>query len=236
MWERGARHNPASFRYRFYMDHRPILPQDPTLGFWRKSYNQYENIYFPFVVAGKQLKYIFSNNLPVNDREDLKTIAHYNDMFKNNFKYFSALATLLLSGFIFNQMNYGNKYFYRILTVAGAYYITKKMMEFSYSKYLTHITSYYYYKYEKLAVDDINEIKDNRRSFFKLDTSSYYRETAQDIRHASHHPASEGHHDHDTSTYYGPYPVKKLSIKFSIQITKNFLRFLFHFFNFSLFI
>lgn len=207
MWERGARHNPASFRYRFYMDHRPILPQDPTLGFWRKAYNQYENIYFAFMVTSSKRKYLFSNNLPVQDREDLKTISEFDNKFRKNFKYFAALATLYLSGFVFNNVNFGQKYKYRLLTVAGAYLLTHALINKNYINYLNDITSYYFYKYQHLAVEDVNEVKDKRRGFFSLDKSVYYRETAQDIKHAAHHPGSEGHHDHDTSTYYGPYPV-----------------------------
>lgn len=208
MWERGARHNPASFRYRFYMDHRPILPQDPTLGFFRKSYNQYEILYFPFMVTSSKKKYIFSNNLPVEDRENLKTISEFDNVFRKNFKYFSGLATLFLSGLIVNKVNFGNSHYLKLATVAGVYFVTNAVFTKYYTSYLNDIISFYYYKYQHLAVEDINEVKDKRRQFFTLDKSVYYRESAQDIRHAGHHPASEGHHDHDTSTYYGPYPVK----------------------------
>jgi len=208
MWERGARHNPASFRYRFYMDHRPILPQDPTLGFVRKSYNQYENIYFAFMVTASKRKYLFSNNLPVQDREDLKTLSEFDQKFRKSFKYFAALATLFVSGFVFNNGNFGKKYYYRLLTVAGVYFVTLAMINKNYLSHFNDLTSYYFYKYQHLSAEDISEIKDKRREFIHLDKSVYYRETAQDIRHAAHHPASEGHHDHDTSTYYGPYPVK----------------------------
>lgn len=207
MWERGARHNPASFRYRFYMDHRPILPQDPTLGFWRKSYNQYQNIYFGFRVTANKVKYIFSNNIPVQDREDLKTISEYDNKFRKNIKYFSALSALYLSGFIFNQVNFRQKYLLRFLTVVSAYMLTNLFIHKNYLNYLNDITSYYYYKYQHIAVEDINEVQDKRRAYFTLDKSAYYRESSQEIKHAAHHPASEGHHDHDTSTYYGPYPV-----------------------------
>lgn len=207
MWERGARHNPATFRYRFYLDHRPILPQDPTLGFWRKSYNQYRNIYFGFMVAPNKVKYIFSNNIPVHDREDLKTITEYDNIFRKNLKYFSALAALYLSGLVFNSVNLRQNYLARIALVAGAYMFLNALVHKSYLNYLNDITSYYYYKYQHLAVEDIRQTEDKRRSYFTLDKSVYYGETSQDIRHAAHHPASF-EHDHDTSTYYGPYPVR----------------------------
>ena len=206
MWERGARHNPASFRYRFYLDHRPILPQDPTLGFFRKSYNQYRNIYFGFRTTANRVKYIFSNNIPAQDREDLKTITEYDKIFRKNLKYFSALAALYMSGFVFNSINFKQNYFARIAIVAGTFWVFNKLISKNYLNYFNDITSYYYYKYQHLAVENINEVKDTRRKFFSLDISAYYRDTSQEIRHASHHPASL-EHDHDSSTYYGPYPV-----------------------------
>jgi hypothetical protein len=206
MWERGARHNPATFRYRFYLDHRPILPQDPTLSFWRKSYNQYRNIYFGFRTTASKVKYIFSNNIPAQDREDLKTITEYDRIFRKNFKYFSALAALYISGFVFNSVNFKQNYLARIAIVSGAFWVFNKLISKNYLNYFNDITSYYYYKYQHLAVSNINEVKDNRRRFFALDKSAYYRETSKDIRDAGHHPASL-EHDHDSSTYYGPYPV-----------------------------
>lgn len=207
MWERGARHNPASFRYRFYMDHRPILPQDPTLGFWRKSHNQYRNIYYGFRINSKKVKYLFSNNIPVNDREDLKSLIDYDNKFRKNFKYVAFLGAIYSSGYIFNNVNFGNKYFYRLVTIAAAYTLFNLLIHKQYLNYFNDLTSYYYYKYQHLAVEDLSEVNDPRRKFFQLDKDSYYRESAHDIRHNAHHPANAGHHDHDTSTYYGPYPV-----------------------------
>jgi len=218
MWERGARHNPASFRYRFYMDHRPILPQDPTLEFWRKSYNQYQNIYYGFRVTANKVKFIFSNNLPVKDREVLKTVSDYDIIIRQNLKYVSVLATLFMSGAIFNLCNFQQKHYFKFVTILSVYYITNAFINKYYLNYYNDITSYYYYKYQHLAVDDLNEVHDKRRSYFYLDKSQYYRESSSDIKHASHHPASEGHHDHDTSTYYGPYPV---SFYILIKINKK---------------
>lgn len=218
MWERGARHNPASFRYRFYMDHRPILPQDPTLGFWRKTYNQYSNIYYSYRTGMKTIKFIFSNNIPVQDREDLKSVTEYHELFKKNIKYFSAIATIYFSGFIFNSANFKQNYFGRFAMIFGLYIFINSSIHYNYMNYFKDITSYYYYKYQHLTVESMDHINDVRRSFFTLDKSSYYRETSQDIRHAAHHPASF-EHDHDTSTYYGPYPV---FYKFFFLLNFNF--------------
>jgi hypothetical protein len=77
--------------------------------------------------------------------------------------------------------------------------------------------SYYYHKYSHLAVDSLEEVRDPKRQHFKLDTDSYYRQTAQEILHSGHHGHDEhaaGHEEHhDTSTYYGPYPVNFLLFK-----------------------
>jgi len=57
-----------------------------------------------------------------------------------------------------------------------------------------------------LAVDNLSQINDKRRSLYDIDKSFYYKETTKDTRQAAHHPACF-ELGHDTSTYYGPYPV-----------------------------
>lgn len=207
MWERGARHNPVSLRYRYYTDHRPFLPQDPTLGFLRRSEGSYESLFYAFMVSKNKKKYIYSNNIPVQDREDFKSLIHYDNIFRNNFKYLAGLAALFMSSGIFKVANFGSKHWMKFLTVYACYKINHIAFSKVYLNYFNDMVSYYYYKYQNVAVDDISEVKDPRREFINLDKSVYYRETSQDIRHKSHHPANQGHHDHDTSTYYGPYPV-----------------------------
>lgn len=207
MWERGARHNPASFRYRYYLDHRPILPQDPTLGFLRKSYNVYQNIYFTFKVAKGKNKIVFSNNIPVHDREVLKELTSYDQTLRKNFKFFSLISTIFLSGFLFENVNFQKNYLKRFLAIGAIFFSVHTVIHRIYLNHFNDLTSYYYYKYQHLFVDSLEEVEDNRRKFFQLDTSSYYRDTAETIRHSAHHPADKNHHDHDTSTYYGPYPV-----------------------------
>ncbi len=58
-----------------------------------------------------------------------------------------------------------------------------------------------------MSVANLDEIADPQRNHFRLDTDSYYRQSASDV--AGHHGREEEHGDahHDTSTYYGPYPV-----------------------------
>ena len=206
MWERGARHNPASLRYRFYMDHRPFLPQDPTLGFLRSAEGSYESLFFAFMLPSNKKKYIYSNNIPVGDREDFKSLIYYDNLLRNNLRYIAAISSLFLSSGVLKMANFGSKHWCKFLTIYACYKITHMAMSKSYLNHYNDMTSYYYYKYQNIAIDDVKDVKDPRREFINLDKASYYRETSQDIRHNSHHPASQGH-DHDTSTYYGPYPV-----------------------------
>lgn len=206
MWERGARHNPISLRYRFYSDHRPFLPQDPTLGFVRRPENSYESIYFAFRIAKDKLKYIYSNNIPVQDREDFKNLIHYDNIVRNNLKYIAAIASIFMSSGILKMCNFGSKHWMKFLTIFVSYKFIHMSSNQLYLNYYNDMVSYYYFKYQNIAVDEKSQVKDPRREFINLDKSVYYRETSQEIRHKSHHPANHGHHDHDTSTYYGPYP------------------------------
>ena len=208
MWERGARHNPVSLRYRFYADHRPFLPQDPTLGFLRTAEGSYESIHLIFRVTKDKLKYIYSNNIPVKDREDLKNLMYYDNIFKNNFKYLSLVASIFITAGVCNTVHFGRNHFYKFLTFGLANCVAYSAINYFYQLSYNDLVSYYYFKYQNIAMDNISETKDKRREFYQLDTSTYYRESSQDIRHNAHHPANSGHHDHDTSTYYGPYPVR----------------------------
>jgi len=225
MWERGARHNPASLRYRFYADHRPFLPQDPTLSFLRSAEGSYESVYYPFRLDGSgNYKYIYSNNIPVKDREDFKNIVNQDISFRKNFKFLAALSAIFFYKQFSNVTNFGNKHWKKMLLAFACFKISHLYIHLIYSSYLNNTLSYYYFKYQNIAVSDIKETVDPRREFIYLDKSSYYRETSQEIRHNAHHPANKGH-DHDTSTYYGPYPVRIFLI-----FRKFFLNFFSYFF------
>ena len=207
MWERGARHNPASLRYRFYTDHRPFLPQDPTLGFLRSAEGSYESLFYTFMVTKNKKKQIYSNNIPVQDREDLKSIIYYDNILRNNFKFLAGIASLFLSAGVIKMANFG-RHWHKFLTIFACYKISQFGINKVYLNSYNDIVSYYYFKHQNIAVDEMSEVKDPRREFINLDKSVYYRQTSQDIRHSAHHPASPGHHDHDSATYYGPFPVR----------------------------
>jgi hypothetical protein len=187
------------------MDHRPFLPQDQTLGFIRRSEGDYGSFFYVFILSANKKKHIYSNNIQVEDREDFKDMINYDQTVRKCFNYFSFLSAIFLYNGVLSGINYGNKQWMKLLTLCGCFFTTKFFVNNVYLNYYNDISNYYYFKYQNVSVDDVNEVKDPRREFFYLDKSSYYRESSQEIRHKAHHPASQGH-DHDTSTYYGPYP------------------------------
>jgi hypothetical protein len=212
MWEKSARLNPMSTRYRYYLDHRPMLPQDRTLGFLRPVDNPNWRFFLLFLIDGK-LKSIFLNNIPVKDREDIRTLYMNYAWMTNNLSYFAYIPAVLLTGF-FYRLGAGTPVFkYKIMypIVFGfSLFLARKYLNTTiYSGYADNM-SYYFHKYRHLAIERPNEVEDPMRKHFRVDTSVYYRETANDILHSGHH--GDGGHEgqgghHDTSTYYGPYPV-----------------------------
>jgi hypothetical protein len=86
--------------------------------------------------------------------------------------------------------------------------VSRSVLENLFQEHLDSNLNYYLHKYSNLAKENLLEIEDPRRKFFRLDTNQYYRETANEILHHGHHEGghSGGHH-HDTSNYFGPHPV-----------------------------
>jgi hypothetical protein len=207
MWERSARHNPLSLRSRFYLDHRPILPQDPTLSSVRKSYGDYTPIYFYFDHNG-QMKILLSNNIPAKDREQMKELYWQHAYTRSILNRIALIPAIFSVGFLYYRV----KLPYKLLYPVGLYLSYKVFQSVILGRadfLMSEVFSHYYLKYHHLSVSKISELEDNRRKHFKLDTSSYYRETVDDIQHGGHHEegAHGGHGHHDTSTYYGPHPV-----------------------------
>lgn len=205
MWERGARHNPLSYRYRFYFDHRPILPQDPSMSWFPlrgKLYDQYALIYLSIICGGAKRK-LFLNNMPTHDRESLKNFLHYYDRFFKNLGILSLIPTFFTSGLLFKYWTPGKKILYP-LGFLVVWSFNDAAIKGYLKSYANNYVGYFYHKYSHLSVEDLNSIDDPRRKFFRLDTKSYYRQSHEDILHKQHHG---GHHDHE-APYYGNSPVK----------------------------
>jgi hypothetical protein len=213
MWERSQRHNPLSIRYQRYKDHRPYLPQDHTGDWLSGRHSDFGLIYYVLKV-GRRRRYLLSNNIPAADRVKLQKLVETQEHFLKKFKYFSIIPGALLSGLIFKLTRMPYKILYP-LTVYIMYRFSYGAMG-TYSNYFfSDNLSYFYYKYSHLATNNMGEIHDPRRKFFRLDTNSYYRQTPDEILHGGHNGDDSGHggdhgDHHDTSTYYGPYPVNYL--------------------------
>jgi hypothetical protein len=208
MWERSARHNPLSMRYQFYRDNRPVLPQDPTTDWFIPRHGSFDLFYY-VVRVGDKKKYLCSNNIPVNDRMNLQTMVRFRSYFYNLLKYVSVIPAVFMSAVLFRNVNFSKRILYP-LTFYALYKFNHILIKGSFEVYFTENFSYFFHKYSHLAVESLDEVKDPRRQHFRLDTDSYYRQSAEEILHGEHahheeHPGQEAHHD--TSTYYGPYPV-----------------------------
>ena len=207
MWERGYRHNPFSLRYQYYLDHRPNLPQDDTWSFLRSSYDYYQLIYYKFNVGSNRFVYLLSNNIPVAERERLKVYYSGCERVLKNMKYFAFIPTIFLYQFALSFRL--PKYRLTNLSFLVASYIfSVSTLQFFIQEHLDSNLNYFLYKYNNLTKENILEIEDPRRKFFRLDTNQYYRQSANEILHHGHHDDSHsGGHHHDTSNYFGPHPV-----------------------------
>lgn len=207
MWERGYRHNPFSLRYQYYLDHRPALPQDDTWSFLRKSFDYYQLIYFKYKVGQNKFVYLFSNNIPIEDREKLKVYYSGYQRAMKNLLYFSIIPTVFLYQWVLSLRQPKYK-LGKFVTLFFSYVASASFFRYLFKEHFEANTCYYLHKYSNLAKENIMEIEDPRRKFFRLDTNQYYRESTNDILHHEHHGDSHsGGHHHDTSNYYGPHPV-----------------------------
>jgi hypothetical protein len=204
MWERGYRHNPLSYRYRYYFDNRPILPQDETMNWMPlrgKSSDAYHLIYLSFIHA-KAKKTMLLNNMPANDRENLKAFMNYYEKFFANLKTLSYIPSFFMAGALFKLWRPRTKILYPVSFV-GIVLLNQSIISSYFKSYANNYIGYFYHKYAHLAVDKFENIEDPRRKFFRLDTTSYYRQSHDDILHKGH---DGDHHDHE-APYYGTSPV-----------------------------
>jgi hypothetical protein len=215
MWERSQRQNPLSMRYQNYRDNRPVLPQDRTTD-WLIPRHVSHQLYYFLVRMGNKNKYLCSNNIPVQDRQTIERLVEFRKYINNVLKWAGVIPTVFLSGVIFKSVAMPYKILYP-LTVYMLFKVNQRLIAGYFDHLYYENFSYFYYKYAHLAVDSLEEIRDPKRQHFRLDTDSYYRQTAQEILNAGHHGHDDhaaGHEEHhDTSTYYGPYPVKILILK-----------------------
>jgi hypothetical protein len=202
MWLFGDRHTPLSPRYIYYSDMRPILPQDGTRGYlwFRKLDDPYRLLYLRYYI-GKQFKYLLSTNLPTAEREKIYAFQSYYPIFLKNLNLFLVIPTIFFSGAFIKSTQTNLQPYVKASIFVWIYFSLKMFSESYLNDTFTNVFTYNYWKYSHTAVDELKDIKDKRREFFRPDTKSYYRETPQEIMD------KKGHHLlHDSSIYYGPHP------------------------------
>jgi hypothetical protein len=212
MWERSVRHNPLSFRYQNYKDNRPVLAHDNTLDWISGRHTDHKIFYYLF----NKKFYICSNNLPVAEKAKLNTLIELNAYFFRCLGYVALVPTVFLSGALFKVGQLPYKILYPIAFLF-LWKINSSIIKSNFEVLFENNISYYYYKYRNLEVDTVEKVKDPRRQHFRLDTNVYYRQTPQDLLHSQHGHGDHGGDHHDTSDYYGPYPVNNNYIIILVQ-------------------
>jgi hypothetical protein len=164
-------------------------------------------IYYKFNVGSNRYVYLLSNNIPVVDRERLKVYYSAYTRVLNNMKYLALIPTVFLYQFVLS-MRVPTYRLTKFTFLAASYILSLSTFNFMIHEHLDANLNYFLYKYSNLAKQNMLEIEDPRRKFFRLDTNQYYRESANEILHHSHEGDSHsGGHHHDTSNYFGPHPV-----------------------------
>jgi len=218
MWVIGQRHYPLSNKYQNYTDHRPVLAEDSTRGFFgcRKLNDPNELIYFNFKEkAGNN--YVLINNIPVEDRETIKQHLNY-FAYQKNIKYVALIPTIAIYGALKKVTNFRKKYLY-LFSFAFIYYQTNSKINKVLNAYASSFYTYYQEKYNHLAVPSLNQVSDKRRKFFTPNKDVYYRETAQEI-----FDKKNADQLHDGSIYYGPHPFNDHeNVDEVMEINKKFL-------------
>jgi hypothetical protein len=219
MIDRGYRHHPLSTRYIFYLDHRPMLPQETGLLNYtlRKTHDSYQNIFYYFK-NNKETKIILSNNIPVEDREKLKKYGSYINIFNKNLDVMCLGAAYLFTVSLFSVAK-SPLIWYKIIFFLGSFSGFKYLLKSETNLYDSHIYNYYFQKHKNVFVNDINDINDPRRKFFRPDTSEYYRESAQEI-----YDKKSPEKKHDPAIYYGPHPYNDYeNVQSLIELNRKFL-------------
>lgn len=220
MWHYGDRHNPLHPRFHYYLDNRPILPQDGTRGFFsfRKLSDPYALKYYVFKSGGSK-NILLSTNIPAEEREELSRLEGYYSVFNKSLTTFSVLPTIALSSIVYKYSDFSKSKFLVPLVFLINYSFVSGLIKGYFSSFISEENSYHYQKYSHLAKQKISDIEDPRRRFFRPDTSVYYRETPQEIFEQKSHAQL-----HDSSIYYGPHPFDDHENLDSVmEINKKFM-------------
>ena len=219
MFFNGYRHNPLTLDYQTYADHRPLLPQDSSLYLpgLRKIHDDNSLVYYKFNKNGKE-KFILANNFKTEDRLRLDKFNRYDVVVQKNIAVPAAIATLAFTA-TFGEFFRHTPKIPNWLNSIGLFFLFKYGFNKFVEDYRNNIYTYYFQKYNHLAKENIYDIEDPRRKFFTPDTSSYYRETSQEI-----YDRKTPEQKHDPAIYYGPHPYNDYeNYEELVEINKKFI-------------
>ena len=221
MWERTFRNNPLSARYQENSEYRAILPEDNSgtyFGLLRKESDPYRRIYY-FFMLGKDRKILLNNNMNTEDRERLKRFYDYKKVYYKNLIAFSLIPSTFLYGALKTFFGRNVYKIEGITLFALSYFACYHLLNRYVTNLDNNIASYYYHKYASETVNNLNEVRDRRREFFRPDTSVPYRETHQEI-----YDKKTPSELHDSAIYYGPHPYDDYENAESVvELNKKFL-------------
>jgi hypothetical protein len=219
MWHLGERHNPMSLRYAEYWDNRPILPQDSTRFLGKRRLADPDPIKYYF--NKKTKKYLISNNIPVEERMKLKTFENYYFKLIKNINILSLVPAIYFTGVVTKcfKGHLDKKKFVVPILLLYFYSVSKVSLTYPVRSSASLFYDYIMKKYDHLAKENLNDIEDPRRKFFRPDTTTYYRETPQEIFESKSHAQL-----HDSSIYYGPHPFNDHeNVDEVMEINKKFM-------------
>ena len=154
---------------------KEMVVQDDGLEYFYKMRDQEGN-----------MKFLISNNLTWQDREDLSGL--YKSAYRTKGLVFFSSAYVAFE--IFNRiarlskMGLGTKLvggFIATCLIAGQVY------DYSFNKYYGPMFAAFYKKYESHARADIHDIDDEKREWFEIDTSQYMNYDHDDLHHSDQH-------------------------------------------------
>jgi hypothetical protein len=219
MWDRGSRHLPLTPRYASYEDNRPILPQDGTRGYFgfRKLHDSDPLVYYNFKDGIGSSHILCSNIIPAADRTLMREYSDYFQYVQSYRPIASLIPVIIVYGALTKNLNV--KPGLKIAMAIGTYFTINVLVQKYVNFYGALFYGQFYAKYSNLATENINEVQDPKRKFFKPDTSVYYRETPQEI-----YDQKSASQLHDSSIYLGPHPFNDHeNVDSIIEINNKFL-------------
>mmetsp|Transcript_8325 Transcript_8325/g.7373 ORF Transcript_8325/g.7373 Transcript_8325/m.7373 type:complete len:260 (+) Transcript_8325:18-797(+) len=168
-------------------------PPKVSRGPWFREYYVEDDgleYYYSYKNADGTTKYLLSNNLPIEERQNLERL--YTGYKRNS--ALSSFAGLWTSYELVTRV----PYFRRMLS--GWRFVSFLVMGSLLAKEFRYSTAGYYYmpllcsfykRFDHVAQEDIFDIKDEKREWFELDTSQYMDYTFDDLDH-HHHNINHG--------------------------------------------